>query len=136
MIVPPTFQRQYSIRVNSYMQSVWHISTVSSWHVMSTICACSVTQLCLTFCDPMDCSTPGSSVNGILQARILGGGLPFSLPQDLPDPGIKLASPVSPALAGVFFTTEPPGRSPVSTLQTQPLLLKGMAVDVCSLIIH
>ena len=32
-------------------------------------------------------------------------GLPFPSPGDLPDPGIK---PVSPALAGRFFTTEPP----------------------------
>ena len=30
-----------------------------------------VTQSCLTLCDPMDCSTPGTSVHGILQARIL-----------------------------------------------------------------
>ena len=29
------------------------------------------TQLCLTLCDPMDCSLPGSSICGILQARIL-----------------------------------------------------------------
>ena len=28
-------------------------------------------QLCLTLCDPMDCSPPGSSVHGILQAGIL-----------------------------------------------------------------
>ena len=28
-------------------------------------------QSCLTLCDPMDCSLPGSSVHGILQARIL-----------------------------------------------------------------
>ena len=28
-------------------------------------------QSCLTLCDPMDCSLPGSSINGILQARIL-----------------------------------------------------------------
>ena len=28
-------------------------------------------ELCLTLCDPMDCSPPGSSVHGILQARIL-----------------------------------------------------------------
>ena len=28
-------------------------------------------QSCLTLCDPMDCSPPGSSVRGILQARIL-----------------------------------------------------------------
>ena len=34
-------------------------------------------------------------------------GLPFPPPGDLPDPGIKL---VSPALAGSFFTTEPPGK--------------------------
>ena len=30
-----------------------------------------VAQLCLTLCDPMDCSPPGSSVHGILQSRIL-----------------------------------------------------------------
>ena len=28
-------------------------------------------QLCPTLCDPMDCSLPGSSVHGILQARVL-----------------------------------------------------------------
>ena len=33
--------------------------------------ACSVTQSCPTLCDHMDCSPPGSSVHGILQARIL-----------------------------------------------------------------
>ena len=32
---------------------------------------CLVTQSCLTFCDPMDYSPPGSSVHGIFQARIL-----------------------------------------------------------------
>ena len=31
----------------------------------------SFTQLCLTLCDPMDCSPPGSSVHEIFQARIL-----------------------------------------------------------------
>ena len=36
-----------------------------------TVSACSVTQSCLTLCDPIDCSSPGSSVHGILQARIL-----------------------------------------------------------------
>ena len=30
-----------------------------------------VTQSCLTLCDPMDCSLLGSSIHGILQARIL-----------------------------------------------------------------
>ena len=44
---------------------------------------------------------PGSSVQGVFQARILGG-LPFPSPVDLPDPGIIL---VSPALAEGFFPT-------------------------------
>jgi len=38
-----------------------------------------VTQSCLTLCNPMDCSLPGSSVHGILQARILEWvAIPFS----------------------------------------------------------
>ena len=38
-----------------------------------------VAQLCLTLCDPMDCSPPGSSVCGILQAKILEWvAIPFS----------------------------------------------------------
>ena len=39
-------------------------------------------------------------------------GLPFPPPEDLPDPGIEPASPVASALAGGFFTTEPPGKPP------------------------
>ena len=37
-------------------------------------------------------------------------GLPFPVPGDLSDLGIEPASPVSPALAGRCFTTEPPGK--------------------------
>ena len=37
-------------------------------------------------------------------------GLPFPSPGDLLDPAIKPASPVSPALADGFFTTEPLGK--------------------------
>ena len=38
-----------------------------------------VSQLCLTLCDPMSCSLPGSSVHGILQARVLEWvAIPFS----------------------------------------------------------
>ena len=39
-------------------------------------------------------------------------GLPVPPPGDLPNTGIKPTSPVSPALAGRFFTTEPPGNPP------------------------
>ena len=51
---------------------------------------------------------PGSSVHGILQARILEW-LPFPTPGDLPDTGIEPVSPIAPALADGFFTTEPTG---------------------------
>ena len=38
-----------------------------------------VAQLCLTLSDPMDCSLPGSSIHGILQARVLEwGAIAFS----------------------------------------------------------
>ena len=58
----------------------------------------------LTLCDPMDCSPPGSSVHGILQARILEWvAIPFSRRSS--HPGIKPESLKSPALAGRFFTT-------------------------------
>ena len=47
-----------------------------------------VAQLCMTLCKPMDCSSPGSSVHGILQARIPEWvAIPFS--KDLPDPRIE-----------------------------------------------
>ena len=63
-----------------------------------------VTQSCPTLCDPMDRSPPGSSVRGILQARILEQ-VAISSPGNLPGPGIKPTSLVSPALAGVFCTS-------------------------------
>ena len=65
-----------------------------------------VVQSCLTLCEPVDCSPPGSSVHGILQARILEW-VAISSSRDFPNPGIKLPSP---ALAGGFFTTEHQGR--------------------------
>ena len=69
--------------------------------------ACSVSKSCLTLCSTMDCSLPGSPVLGTLQARILER-VAFPSPGHLPNPGIEPMSPVSPALAGRFFTTEPP----------------------------
>ena len=46
------------------------------------------TQSCLTLCDSMDCCPPGSSVHGILQARILEG-LPGPPPGDFPTQGLS-----------------------------------------------
>ena len=44
-------------------------------------------------------------------------GLPFPSPGDLPDLEIRPASPVSPCIAGRFFTTEPPRKPTHSTVK-------------------
>ena len=78
------------------------------------VCACSVAQSCLTLCDPLDCSLPGSSVHGIFFClspdKNTGVGFHFLLQGDLPNPRIKHRSPAPPTLAGKFFTTELPGK--------------------------
>ena len=66
----------------------------------------SVASVCPTLCNAMDCSLPGSSVHGFSRWEYWSG-LPCPPPGDLPHLGIK---PVSPALTGVFFTTEPSGK--------------------------
>jgi len=60
------------------------------------------------FCDPMDCSPPGSSVHGILQTRTLEW-VAFPSLGDLPNPEIEPMSPVSPIPAGRLFITKPLG---------------------------
>ena len=59
---------------------------------------------CVLLCNPMDCSPPGSSVRGLLQARILEW---VAILGDLPDPGIE---PVSPALQADSSPSESPGK--------------------------
>ena len=60
------------------------------------VCVCVlVAQSCLTLCDPMDSSMPGSSVHGILQARILEW-VSSSFSRGSSDTGIKLGSPTLP----------------------------------------
>ena len=70
-------------------------------------CICTVrsgTQLYLTLWDPMSYKPSGPSIRGILQARLLEW-LAISSSRE-----IEPASPVSPALARRFFTTELPGK--------------------------
>ena len=59
-----------------------------------------VVQSCLTLCDPMDCSLPGSSVHVIFQARVLGCHFPLQ--------GIFLIQGWNP---GDSLPSEPPGKS-------------------------
>ena len=65
-------------------------------------CDSSIAQPCLTLCNPVDCSPPGSSVHGILQATVLEWiAIVFSRGSSR-NPGIE---PMFPALAGRSFTT-------------------------------
>ena len=54
-----------------------------------------VAQSCLTLCNPMDCSLPGSSLHGILQARILEWVAIFLLQGIFPTQGSNLGLPHS-----------------------------------------
>ena len=72
---------------------------------------CLVAQSCPTLCNPMDCIQPHATCQASLSMGFsrqeYRSGLLFPSPGDLPDPVIK---PGSLALAGRFFTTEPPGK--------------------------
>ena len=68
-----------------------------------------VTQLCLTLCDPMDCSLSGTSSMGF-SGQESWSGLPFPSLRDLPDPGIESWSPT---LQADTPPSEPPGVSPL-----------------------
>ena len=73
----------------------------------SAVCVCGQRlQLHPTLCDPMDCSPPGSSVHGILQARILEwvASRGSSQPRDRTRVSCIFC------FAGGFFITEPPGK--------------------------
>ena len=59
---------QPHLNLNSYFKSLSQSESESE-----------VTQSCPTLCDPVDCSSPGSSIHGIFQARVLEwGAIAFS----------------------------------------------------------
>ena len=74
------------------------------------VCVCVYTQSCPSLWDPIDYSPQAPRSMGFSRQEHWHG-LPFPPPGDLPNPGIKLMSPVSPALAGGFFTIQPPRKA-------------------------
>ena len=72
------------------------------WDVFTTLHHSPALSLVQFFATPW--ATADQAVHGILQQEYWRG-LPFSTPGNLPDPGME------PALAGLFFTTEPGGKS-------------------------
>ena len=92
------------IRVSCIAGGFFLLAELSGKPQVCTAAAAESLQSCLTLCDHIDGSPPGSSVPGILQARILEWVV-TSHPGDLPDPGIEPAPFASPALVGRYFTT-------------------------------
>ena len=77
--------------------------------VYEYVCVWSVNQLCMSLCD-LKTLARQAPLSMELSRQKYWSGLPFPTPMDLPEPGIELASFVSPALAGRFFSTVPPGK--------------------------
>ena len=73
-----------------------------------------VAQLCPTLCDPMDCSPPGSSIHGILWARILEWvAISFSRGSSWPRDQTQVA------LQADTLTSEPPGKPSIICKNTK-----------------
>ena len=82
---------------------------VSDFFPLNFTCCCLVAKLCPTLCNPMDCQAPLSMG---FSRQACWSELSFPSPWDLPNPGIE---PWSPALAGGFFSAEPPGKPKLHT---------------------
>ena len=83
--------------------------------VFARLCACSVAHSCPTLCSPVDCSIQDPLSMEFFRQEYWNG-LPFPPPGDLPHPGIESRSPAFPALAGGFFSAEPPGKQVITSL--------------------
>ena len=83
----------------------WIRKIINPWQ-LSTVYVLSLSHVWL--CDPMDCSLPGSSVQGILQTRILECiAIPFSRGSSQPRSPLGDSRRTQVSLAGRFFSTEP-----------------------------
>ena len=89
------FQPQFLLLMSGSEEPVlWETQDQGEFTEIVCLQCTVLVRVSTTLCDPMDCSLPDSSINGILQARILEW-VAMPATEDLPDPGIE---PVSPAL--------------------------------------
>ena len=90
--------------------------------------ACMHAQLLshVQLCGPMDRSLSGSPLYRGFPRQEYWSGLPFPPLGDFPHPGIE---PMPPAFAGVFFTTEPPGKPIFSLHEFSPLVLPKLMLS-------
>ena len=88
------------------------------WLASGFVYCRSLTQSCPTLCTALTVACQAPLTVGFSQQEYWNG-LAFPLPGDLPDSGIK---PASPALAGGFFTIEPPGKPWVYIYSLQEII--------------
>ena len=110
----------------------WRCDT-STLMLTRRVCAAKSLQLCPTLCDSMDGSPPGSSVHGILQARIPEWAA-ISFSRGSSQPRDQTCISWGSCFADRFFSTEPPGKALVNetnhttqsmTTALMPILLLG-----------
>ena len=90
------------------------------------VCA-KLLQSCLTLCNPTNCRVPGSTIHGILQARILEW-VAISFSKDLSNPGIKSMSLMAPA----FRLLLTPSATWEALKCKHTNILKGKITEICS----
>ena len=105
--------KSHLIRLNIYLcfplrflQFHFSMSIFHPFDICSGGSCRSVAESCPTLCDPMDCSQPGFSVHGSLQARILEW-VAFSFSRGSSQPRDWTHTSCVSSLAGRFFTTAP-----------------------------
>ena len=105
------------------------MATWIQW-LLSLVVVVLVAQSCPTLCDPMDCSPPGSSVHGILQARILEWiAIPFSRGSFWPRDQTRVFF-----IAGRFFTVWATGKITLSLAPVYSFELKAQSDGLDSLL--
>ena len=85
---------------------------LNEWMDKHDVCVCVFTcSVVPTLCDPVDCNPPDSSIHGSFLARTLERvAISSSMGSSRPRHWTRVTSPATPALAGRFVTTAPPGK--------------------------
>ena len=97
----------------------------------ASVCVCSVTQTCLTLCNPMDCVACQALLSMLFSRQEYWSGLPFPSPGVVQTQGSTQSLPVSPAWTGRFFTPEPLRKPPFTMCLAGRRLLVSFNMFLC-----
>ena len=122
-------------------QTVWNTGYISKPHFtfhtdrgqfcLILASCCLIAESCPALCDPVDCSPPGSSVHGILQARILEWAA-VSVSRGCSQP--RDQTHISCTGRRVLFTAEPPGKPRSVLWMVKATASHAIIIGYCSLV--